>query len=77
MTTVSSSATLKMTSSSFQNGCFFFAFFRENFGVESSWDDSYEEEEDERDVEKRVVRAVPSPAGGVVSQLDEESSFTR
>ncbi|MET8762495.1 hypothetical protein [Lentzea sp. NPDC004782] len=72
-----------MTSSSFQNGCFFFAFFLENLGSGSS---SYEEEEDEEeedeyreeDVENRDVgSAGPSPEGGVVSQVDEESSFTR
>jgi hypothetical protein len=62
-----------MTSSSFQNGCFFFAFFLENRATGSS---SYEEE-DGFDVEKRVVRSGPSPVGGVVSQVDEESSFTR
>ena len=48
---------------------------------------SYAEERDERssfdeavepDVEKRDVgSAGPSPVGGVVSQVDEESSFTR
>jgi hypothetical protein len=65
-----------MTSSSFQNGCFFFGFFLENLGAASS---SYEEDEErEEDVEKRDVGcAGPSPEGGVVSQVDDESSFTR
>ncbi|ANZ36503.1 hypothetical protein BBK82_10925 [Lentzea guizhouensis] len=77
MTTVSSSATLKMTSSSFQNGCFFLGFFFENLGVEPS--SPFEEDRDrDEGVEKRDVgSAGPSPAGGVVSQVDEESSFTR
>jgi hypothetical protein len=42
----------------------------------SAYDEEDDADEEDEDVEKRVVRAAPSPEG-VVSQVDEESSFTR